>query len=76
MHTFTHDEPKKLGDAYDRRTVFNFDGDFCGDVLIRVDGEEISVPFHALKEFIALYVRRKKIEHIENEFTDRLLGLE
>jgi hypothetical protein len=53
-------------------------GDYSGDVFIRklqtgVDSE-LAVPFDSLKEFIAAYVRNRKISALEDETdADRIL---
>lgn len=58
MHTFKHAD-----------TVFNFNGDFSGNVLIACAGRpSMEVPFEALKTFIEEYGRRKQVEAEEDAF--------
>ena len=55
--------------------VFNHNGDFSGDVRIVTDAGELWVPFSALKELVATYVRAKAIRKLERATDDAVLGL-
>ncbi len=57
MHTFKTDDDK---------TVFNFNSDFSGDVIIKRNGKTVNVPGRDLLALIAEHIRREKISRLEN----------
>jgi hypothetical protein len=58
--------------------VFNFNGDFSGDVHIGVYGshEKITVPFSALVALVAEAKRREAISGLEQMSDWELIGME
>jgi len=62
-------------------TVFFHNGNFSGDVIVRVpkseneDQQEVEVPFEDLKEFVATFVCSEKIRKLEDAKPDELFGL-
>ena len=62
-------------------TVFFHNGDFSGEVIVRVpeskneDQQEVEVPFEDLKEFVAKYICSEKISKLEDAEPDEILGL-
>lgn len=65
-HTFTTDG----------ESVFAYNGDFSGDVIIaNKAGEQIKIPMSELLGFLRQYVESKKVEKIEQASLDELLNL-
>jgi hypothetical protein len=58
-------------------TIFHFNSDFSGNVIIRdnvEEGKEIEIPGEDILEFVAYcYVQNKKIGKLENATVDELL---
>lgn len=53
---------------------FTYNGDFSGFVTILAPFDDsISIEMEDLKEFVAMYVRNKRIEALENTSTDQIL---
>lgn len=58
------------------KTIFNFNADLSGDVDITTpDGRRFQVPGGDLVSFVADYVRRQKIEELEQAETLEILCL-
>lgn len=56
-------------------TVFNFNSDMSGDVLIQVgDRQTCAVPGGHLLLFMAEIIRRRRIEALEDADSDELLS--
>lgn len=56
-------------------TEFNYNSDLSGEVIIKVQNEVIRVPGDDLLEFVASYVRSRKISKLEDlDYTD-VLGI-
>lgn len=64
MHTFEHDGG----------VVINHNGDYSGDVIITdLNGNRCEVPFEALRDFVAGWVRADLINFAENAPSDVIL---
>jgi hypothetical protein len=54
-------------------------GDFSGNVIFSNGKKELEIPFDSVKELVAVYVRERKQEQLEdkldNSSDDELLGL-
>lgn len=62
-------------DFDEQETVFIHNGGYDGDVEIVRGENRLSVPFDALKQFVADYVRAKKISDLEDAIPETVFGL-
>lgn len=89
MHSFHYEHQNDAYDDVPGATRYvniHHNGDYSGDVIINVgvraegqserdvEFEEFTVPFAALKAFMAEYVRDTKIRKLEDGSTDELLA--
>jgi hypothetical protein len=72
MHSFTAATELPTSADY---TFFNFNSDLSGDVTIQRGDSTIEVPGDHLMQFIANYIRRQKIEALEQADDRQILGL-
>jgi len=70
MHTFT-----PCGSNVDQ-VLIHHNGDYSGDVIVRTEKGEVTLPAWVLIEFVAEYVRGRKISAVEDMSVDQLLGVE
>jgi len=54
-------------------TVFNHNGDFSGDAIVSIGGISVTVPIDDLLEFVAEFVRYRKIQQLEEASAEMLL---
>jgi len=64
MHTFQHS-----------KITFHFDGGYEGNVHCTNGTDALDISFEALKAFFGEYISSRRIEAIENQTTDELLGI-
>ena len=68
MHTYNYEN-----------YTFNYNSDLSGEVIIYdtlKPNEQIEIEGHALVEFVAEFIKNKKIAELENATTSELLGIE
>ncbi len=56
-------------------TIFHYNGDYSGEVIILRNGQDVIIPFIDLKSFVADYIRSEKIRDLESNDIDVVLGL-
>lgn len=58
--------------------IIHYDGDFSGEAIIcnKNNNTEVRVDTQDLIDFIAEYVRNKKVGRLENMNSDEILGVE
>lgn len=62
-------------DDADEHTVFNFNSDMSGNVIIAHRGQEIEVPGEHLLQFVANYIRQERIASLEQANDRQIFGI-
>lgn len=64
------------GPTWSDSSFFHHRGDLKGDVIIkRCDGSQITIPAEHLAQFVASFIRQKRIREVEDAGDREILGI-